>query len=77
MKVIGKEFDTKTIQLKKLLDFYKLQYEFCDMEFDEAICEWMKLEKIMGIPVLCIKDTFTVGFSESSIVNYLEEFKLI
>ncbi len=71
IKLIGREFSKQTLDLKALLEKRGLKYEFVDIDFNEEAREWVKLHKIMGLPVLIKGNNFIVGENKEAIEKIL------
>ncbi len=65
LELIGKEFSVETVKAKQFLDSKGIAYTFIDIDFEENYSDWIKANKIMGLPVLKKDDKFIVGFNEA------------
>lgn len=61
IELLGKEFSKETIDAKKMLDEMGVEYKFIDIDFDEDAFNWIKMNKIMGLPVIKNGKLFVVG----------------
>lgn len=60
-ELIGREFSRQSIFVKEYLEKNNIDYTFIDIDFDDSYLEWLKLNKIMGLPVLKSGNVFCVG----------------
>ncbi len=61
IQVIGKEFSSQTRFVRTYLDNKGVSYEYIDIDFDEDIRIWLKMNKVMGLPVVKSGSSFIVG----------------
>ncbi len=71
LELIGKEFSLETIKAKEFLDSKGIDYKFIDIDFEEEYLDWIKANKIMGLPILKKDKQFVVGFNKNTILNFI------
>ncbi len=73
LRLLGKEFSKKSIKVRKFLDNKGIDYEFVDIDFDEDALNWIKMNKIISLPVLINGKLFVVGDNEEMILKLISK----
>lgn len=72
IQIIGKEYNTSCILLRKLLSDKKLPFESIYLEFHPEYWDFIKSHRILSIPVLIIGDQWIVGYNEQVISDFID-----
>jgi hypothetical protein len=73
IQLIGKEYNTSCILLRKLLDDRHLPYESIFLEFQPHYWDFIKFHRILSIPVLIIGEQWMVGYDETLINAFIDQ----